>query len=103
MGNEVSVPPSPESLNWPPDVAAKKEDQRQKVAREIVDTEKTYVDGLQILRNYWLNPLKSKCKGPDSILTEVEIREIFLNIDLILEYHQGLVCLTFRFSKDFTK
>ena len=55
---------------------------RYETLKEIVNTESTYVKGLEILRNNYIGPIKDS-----GLLSVNDIKQIFLNIDEIYEFN----------------
>lgn len=60
--------------------------QREKVFREIVATENTYVANLALVQQHFLEPLKNK-----KVLTEAEIAQVFNNLEVLLGQHRQLL------------
>ena len=60
--------------------------QREKVFREIVATESTYVANLALVQTWFLDPLKGK-----KVLTEGEISQVFNNLEVLLGEHRQLL------------
>ncbi|KAJ2647035.1 hypothetical protein IWW40_004956 [Coemansia sp. RSA 1250] len=56
--------------------------QRMKILSELLVTEVTYVDTLKNVVGVYLNPMREA-----KILSESELRKIFLNIEVILAFH----------------
>lgn len=57
---------------------------RMKCAKEILSTEKTYVESLKIISEVYLEPLKKIANGPNPPITKAQITQIFSDIDVIL-------------------
>jgi hypothetical protein len=53
--------------------------QRANLLNELLETERTYVENLNIFSTYFLNPLKKSSKEKKKILTEIQIKDIFSN------------------------
>jgi hypothetical protein len=53
--------------------------QRANLLNELLETERTYVENLNIFATYFLNPLKKSSKEKKKILTEIQIKDIFSN------------------------
>jgi hypothetical protein len=66
-------------------------EERQKIAMEILDTERTYVERLTILLEQFRDPLVAKVGKPDQILTDAAIQEIFKHLEPILHFHRELL------------
>lgn len=66
--------------------------QRDKIIREILETEKTYVKNLGILVNVFLNPLVAMLKsGKRRILKDVYIKSIFSNLEQMYSINSELL------------
>ncbi|CAG8545606.1 10159_t:CDS:2 [Acaulospora colombiana] len=79
---------------------AAKNRKRGAAVREIVTTERTYVDGLNKCVEYFLKPLRDSCQKSNHrhtllsakpVVTLDEISLIFGNIEMILSLHQQLL------------
>ncbi|KAI8058079.1 Dbl homology domain-containing protein [Syncephalis plumigaleata] len=66
-------------------------EERQKIAMEILDTERTYVERLTILLEQFRDPLAAKVGKPGQILTDAAIQEIFKHLEPILHFHRELL------------
>eukprot|EP01102_Stenamoeba_stenopodia_P003758 TRINITY_DN1390_c0_g1_i1.p1 TRINITY_DN1390_c0_g1~~TRINITY_DN1390_c0_g1_i1.p1 ORF type:complete len:1021 (+),score=227.99 TRINITY_DN1390_c0_g1_i1:133-3195(+) len=64
---------------------------RARVAREILETEKVYVDSLKTVVKLFLRPLKNACRHPDGLVNEKQCKQIFSNIEVILNYNTKLL------------
>lgn len=78
--------------------AREKEDARKKhirrtyIVQEIFDTEKNYVEGLTHMVNAYMQPLAEKCHSrKDTIVTQQQIKLIFSNVEIILNYASTLL------------
>lgn len=73
-------------------IAAPKSDARSRIVDEIVTTEETYVNDLEILIRLYLEPLstrKNKKKKP--IITREQVKGLFSNIESILNLNRVLL------------
>lgn len=78
----------------------KNERQRNKVAFEILETEKTYVKNLEIVNRVFLQPLRQLSVASDPLITPEDLSKIFANLEIILSVHaQLLASLQDRMSK----
>jgi len=57
---------------------------RMKCAGEIMSTEKTYVDGLKIISEVYLEPLKKVANGPNPCITKAQLSQVFSDIEVIM-------------------
>eukprot|EP00026_Physarum_polycephalum_P003481 Phypoly_transcript_03493.p1 GENE.Phypoly_transcript_03493~~Phypoly_transcript_03493.p1 ORF type:complete len:737 (+),score=102.33 Phypoly_transcript_03493:194-2212(+) len=69
----------------------KNERQRNKVAFEILETEKTYVKNLDTLVKVFLTPLRELSRGPDPLVTSEDLTKIFSNCEMIAQIHKQLL------------
>eukprot|EP00026_Physarum_polycephalum_P005163 Phypoly_transcript_05192.p1 GENE.Phypoly_transcript_05192~~Phypoly_transcript_05192.p1 ORF type:complete len:553 (+),score=94.81 Phypoly_transcript_05192:104-1762(+) len=67
------------------------EKRRTHVAKEIVETERSYVKNLQILCEAFLQPLKDSAASTNPILSTNEIKDIFGIIEVIVNFHATLL------------
>ncbi|CAG8671185.1 4036_t:CDS:2, partial [Acaulospora morrowiae] len=79
---------------------AAKNRKREAAVKEIVTTERTYVDGINKCVEYFLKPLRGNCQKSNHrhtllfakpFVTSDEISSIFGNIEMILSLHQQLL------------
>ena len=68
----------------------KKVRQRKNILREIIATEKTYVNGLKSLIDNFMSPLQQGQSGVPT-LTPLEIQSIFGNVNAIFAFHHLLL------------
>ncbi|RKP10209.1 Dbl homology domain-containing protein [Thamnocephalis sphaerospora] len=66
-------------------------EQRQNIALEILETERTYVSRLTFLLEQFRDPLLKIVDTPARILTAHDIKEIFQHLDAILKFHRELL------------
>lgn len=59
---------------------------RHETLKEIISTEKTHVQGLEIVKKFFLDPLRES-----KLLSEDVIRSIFLNIEEVLNFNSSLL------------
>lgn len=64
---------------------------RDRVAHEILSTERVYVEHLEFLFKYVLQPLRLALENNNPILPENEIRAIFSETEVILNYNRLLL------------
>jgi len=64
---------------------------RQKIAEELVSTERTYVTLLRSLVEGLLREIKSRVGQLNEILTQGEIDEVFANVEEIVQFHDSLL------------
>ncbi|KAJ2153951.1 hypothetical protein GGH16_005896, partial [Coemansia sp. RSA 560] len=58
---------------------------RTQIAAEILDTERTYVDGLALIEKLFITPLLASAQQPSPILSRKEVRQLFANFpDIIM-------------------
>eukprot|EP01117_Protostelium_nocturnum_P020073 TRINITY_DN887_c0_g1_i1.p1 TRINITY_DN887_c0_g1~~TRINITY_DN887_c0_g1_i1.p1 ORF type:complete len:1736 (-),score=672.97 TRINITY_DN887_c0_g1_i1:47-5254(-) len=62
---------------------------RDKLIRELVDTERTYVEGLRIIVKLYFNPLRSQVN--EKIITKQQTRSLFSDIEVILNTNAVLL------------
>jgi len=58
---------------------------REQIAKEVLNTEKTYVKTLKMLCDVFVTPLKQLIPQKKLILTEEQIESVFTNIDSLLQ------------------
>eukprot|EP01113_Clastostelium_recurvatum_P035747 TRINITY_DN5015_c0_g1_i2.p1 TRINITY_DN5015_c0_g1~~TRINITY_DN5015_c0_g1_i2.p1 ORF type:complete len:810 (-),score=195.49 TRINITY_DN5015_c0_g1_i2:112-2541(-) len=76
---------------------------RERVAQEILSTERTYVTSLSWICQNVLTPLRTAAATSSPIISENEIRFIFSTLDVILNYNQLLLSdLELRVGKGWT-
>lgn len=63
----------------------KMKNQRDKLVFELVDTEKTYVDNLQIIVKLFLNPLRNKVKSDPTFMDTSKIRYLLISSSLTIQ------------------
>jgi len=62
-----------------------RERHRANLLGELLETERTYVSGMQVLRDFFLTPLKQAAKDKKTcILDEAKTKEIFSNLEQII-------------------
>ncbi|KAG2144494.1 hypothetical protein DEU56DRAFT_205971 [Suillus clintonianus] len=71
----------------PVDIA--REAKRAKVIREFWDTERTYVQGLDLVHDHFLIPIIASLDGPRPLLTRTELTTIFSNFIDIWNFHHA--------------
>ncbi|KAG8971342.1 hypothetical protein FRC05_011334 [Tulasnella sp. 425] len=101
-----SKKPRPTSLQPPPRVKQRaesrrrrteiissheKEGKRRSIVAEILDTERTYVEGLDLIYDLFLLPLVGSLDGPAPILTRTELNSIFVNFIDIWNFHRSFL------------
>ncbi|OAX39866.1 hypothetical protein K503DRAFT_50196 [Rhizopogon vinicolor AM-OR11-026] len=69
----------------PVDVA--REAKRAKIVREFWDTERSYVDGLDLVHDHFLIPIIASLDSPRPLLTRAELTTIFSNFIDIWNFH----------------
>ncbi|XP_004347833.1 hypothetical protein CAOG_04008 [Capsaspora owczarzaki ATCC 30864] len=76
--------------------AAKRRARRMYIVQEILSTEQSYVQGLAVVQEVFLNPLKASAVSAKPLLSENDIKKIFANFETILT-------LNTKFLNDFKK
>ncbi|KAJ1302470.1 hypothetical protein OPQ81_002788 [Rhizoctonia solani] len=72
--------------------AREREEKRRKVAKELLDTEQTYVDGLDLVYNHFLAPLiESLATDPHPIVTPADLGVIFPGFIDILNFNRSFL------------
>ncbi|EIW78931.1 hypothetical protein CONPUDRAFT_145159 [Coniophora puteana RWD-64-598 SS2] len=66
-----------------------REAKRRKVITEFVDTEKSYVDGLDLIYSHFLTPIIASLDTPKPLLTRTELTAIFSNFIDIWNLHRS--------------
>jgi hypothetical protein len=103
MGQELSVPDHAE--NWTPEQQAKHEESRKRVAAEIMETERTYVNCLSVCLDVYFEPMRKLVGAPNQVVDANELQTLFSIMPILLQYHQGALVLVrlhvrIRFSHD---
>eukprot|EP01103_Thecamoeba_quadrilineata_P015255 TRINITY_DN4757_c0_g1_i2.p1 TRINITY_DN4757_c0_g1~~TRINITY_DN4757_c0_g1_i2.p1 ORF type:complete len:581 (+),score=94.89 TRINITY_DN4757_c0_g1_i2:13-1755(+) len=100
------ISPRIETPNLAPDVAeklAKKQKSRKERATEMMETEKTYVNSLQIIFDKMIEPLQTKAENEkERILRYNQIMDIFSNWETILTLHKRLLDKIINRMRDWT-
>ncbi|PVF98226.1 hypothetical protein CPB86DRAFT_758889 [Serendipita vermifera] len=81
----------PSSLQPPPKASALAQGnvaKRNKVLRELLDTEKTYVEGLELISEHFLNPLVRATTDGQPLLSPGQMSSVFSNFVDMLGFHQ---------------
>ncbi|KAJ1947357.1 hypothetical protein EC988_005430, partial [Linderina pennispora] len=65
--------------------------QRSKIAAEILETERTYVEGLGLIEKIYINPLLASAQTATPILTRKEMRQLFANFADIIALSRELL------------
>ncbi|KAG1877294.1 hypothetical protein F4604DRAFT_1653097 [Suillus subluteus] len=73
--------------NTPADIA--REAKRTKVIREFWDTERSYVQGLDLVHDHFLTPIIASLETPRPLLTRTELNTIFSNFIDIWNFHHA--------------
>ncbi|KAL7414029.1 hypothetical protein BDY24DRAFT_387305 [Mrakia frigida] len=73
------------------EVSRKKYEKRAKVIKEIWESEKVYVEGLEVIIKHFLNPLLATSEDPYPILPKKTIQELFHNITQIHSFSLTLL------------
>ncbi|CAE7190867.1 unnamed protein product [Rhizoctonia solani] len=72
--------------------AREREEKRRRVAQELLDTEQTYVDGLDLVYNHFLAPLiESLATAPHPLLTPADLGVIFPGFIDILNFNRSFL------------
>ncbi|CUA67502.1 Lateral signaling target protein 2 [Caenorhabditis briggsae] [Rhizoctonia solani] len=72
--------------------AREREERRRRVAKELLDTEQTYVDGLDLVYNHFLAPLiESLATAPHPLLTPADLGVIFPGFIDILNFNRSFL------------
>ncbi|KIM31655.1 hypothetical protein M408DRAFT_327129 [Serendipita vermifera MAFF 305830] len=82
----------PSSLQPPPKVTAPVPGtviKRRKVLRELLDTERTYVDGLEFINEHFLSPLIKASMEGKPLISPGQMSSIFSNFVDMLGFHQS--------------
>jgi hypothetical protein len=66
-------------------------DPRTRVAKEILDTEQSYVSYLRVVVDHYVRPLNQALRTKVTIITKEEIASIFSEIEVILNFHTLLL------------
>ncbi|KAH7918528.1 hypothetical protein BV22DRAFT_1199936 [Leucogyrophana mollusca] len=72
-----------------PVVDESREAKRRKVIREFYDTEKTYVDGLDLIYGHFLTPIIASLDTPKPLLTRAQLTSIFSNFIDVWNFHHS--------------
>ncbi|KAJ2009691.1 hypothetical protein GGI04_000263 [Coemansia thaxteri] len=72
-------------------VAQRMLDQRGKIAAEILETERTYVEGLGVIEKLFISPLLASAAQHGAILTRKEVRQLFANFPDIISLSRELL------------
>ncbi|KAJ2825300.1 hypothetical protein IWW50_002916, partial [Coemansia erecta] len=64
---------------------------RTQIAAEILDTERTYVDGLALIEKLFVTPLLASVQQPSPILSRKEVRQLFANFPDIITLSKELL------------
>eukprot|EP01105_Mastigella_eilhardi_P018961 TRINITY_DN4436_c0_g1_i2.p1 TRINITY_DN4436_c0_g1~~TRINITY_DN4436_c0_g1_i2.p1 ORF type:complete len:1333 (+),score=393.10 TRINITY_DN4436_c0_g1_i2:58-4056(+) len=79
--------------------AARIHRKRTYIAQEILSTEKSYVDGLNILIRNYVKPLSTACGTSNQIVSREDVKSLFSNIEIITNFNTVLLeGLTARLS-----
>ncbi|KAL5640041.1 hypothetical protein ACGC1H_007367 [Rhizoctonia solani] len=74
------------------EMARAREEKRRRVAKELLDTEQTYVDGLDLVYNHFLAPLiESLATAPHPLLTPADLGVIFPGFIDILNFNRSFL------------
>ncbi|KAJ2725692.1 hypothetical protein GGI07_001060 [Coemansia sp. Benny D115] len=65
--------------------------QRALIAAEILETERTYVDGLGLIEKLYIAPLLLSAQQPSAILSRKEVRQLFANFPDIITLSRELL------------
>ncbi|KAI8319398.1 hypothetical protein GQ54DRAFT_299373 [Martensiomyces pterosporus] len=65
--------------------------QRANVAAEILDTERTYVEGLGLIEKIFISPLLASAQQHNPILSRKEVRQLFANFPDIISLSRELL------------
>jgi hypothetical protein len=65
-------------------------DKRSKIVQEIYSTEMSYLGTLQLVKDNFLDPLRDLSSGKDALLSAEDVRNIFSDIEVILNYSISL-------------
>ncbi|KDN39286.1 hypothetical protein RSAG8_08921, partial [Rhizoctonia solani AG-8 WAC10335] len=72
--------------------AREREEKRRRVAKELLDTEQTYLDGLDLVYNHFLAPLiESLVTAPHPLLTPADLSVIFPGFIDILNFNRSFL------------
>ncbi|KAJ3098626.1 hypothetical protein HDU97_003891 [Phlyctochytrium planicorne] len=97
-GNFRVAPKMPKAVQPSGSVNEETLQQKQKeVIREIIETEKSYVEELKLLNQVFLFPLQKS-----GLLKPNQISEIFANVESILVLHEGIAKKLFEAKEDST-
>lgn len=66
---------------------------RQRVAKELLQTEQSYVDSLKTVCELLITPIASNAKRGLPIIKDDEFFGVFANIEELLEYHKHFLCV----------
>ncbi|KAA6355357.1 MAG: hypothetical protein EZS28_049116 [Streblomastix strix] len=64
--------------------------QQKYLVLELVETEKNYVQRLEICVNCFLRPLQALSEGGQIKVTKQQLKDIFINIEQIINFHRIL-------------
>ncbi|KAJ2661428.1 hypothetical protein IWW48_002411 [Coemansia sp. RSA 1200] len=65
--------------------------QRMKIAGEILETERTYVDGLRLIEKLYIAPLLTSAQQQTPVLSRKEVRQLFANFPDIITLSKELL------------
>ncbi|KAG8707206.1 hypothetical protein FRC08_000639 [Ceratobasidium sp. 394] len=68
-----------------------REEKRKKVLQELLDTEQTYVDGLDMVYNHFLAPLIESLASPHPLLTPADLSVVFPGFIDILSFNRSFL------------
>ncbi|KAG9127627.1 hypothetical protein FRC07_011510 [Ceratobasidium sp. 392] len=68
-----------------------REEKRRKVLKELLDTEQSYVDGLDLVYNHFLAPLIDSLTSPNPLLTPADLGVIFPGFIDILNFNRSFL------------
>lgn len=64
---------------------------RRRIIREMIETERNYVNSLQICEEVYYKPLDQSITSPKPLIDSASMAQLFGNIDQIRELHQGQI------------
>ncbi|KAG8859458.1 hypothetical protein FRB91_007858 [Serendipita sp. 411] len=85
MSRPSSLQPPPRT----PTIASSTIAKKKKVLRELLETERTYVDGLELINEHFLAPLVKSAQEPNPLLSPGQMSSIFSNFIDMLGFHQA--------------
>eukprot|EP01102_Stenamoeba_stenopodia_P020019 TRINITY_DN7682_c0_g1_i1.p1 TRINITY_DN7682_c0_g1~~TRINITY_DN7682_c0_g1_i1.p1 ORF type:complete len:920 (-),score=198.74 TRINITY_DN7682_c0_g1_i1:189-2948(-) len=86
-----ATPPPPPEPEPSPEELAKMMEKRTHIAKELLSTEQSYVRSLKIIITCYMTPLLQWVDTEKSEVNKAELKQIFLNVDMIVSIHNELL------------